>query len=57
MKDSYTQDFVDEKGNKSEMIITSAGKGKLNLKSNYKFIPPQKKYLCFFVSKFICQYQ
>ena len=47
MKDSYTQDFVDEKGNKSELIITSTGKKKVNLKSNYKLQHPEfdNKYM------------
>ena len=38
MKNSYTQDFVDEKGNRSELIITSEGSAKINLKSTFKKI-------------------
>ncbi len=47
MKKSYTQDFVDEKGNKSELIITSQGNTKINLKSNYKLQMPEfnNKYM------------
>ena len=42
-----TIDFVDEKGNKSEMIITSNGEGKINLKPNYKLQTPEfnNKYM------------
>ena len=47
MKNSYTQDFVDEKGNKSELIITPQGNAKINLKSNYKLQTPEfnNKYM------------
>ena len=41
------EDFVDEKGNKSEIIITSEGNGKINLKPNYKLQTPafNNKYM------------
>ena len=47
MKNSVTQDFVDEKGNKAELIITSNGDRKINLKSNYKLQTPEfnNKYM------------
>ncbi len=47
MKDSIQKDFVDEKGNKSELIITSVGDAKINLKSNYKLQTPEfnNKYM------------
>ncbi len=47
MKNSVTQDFVDEKGNKSEMIITSDNDKTVNLKSNYKLQRPDSnnKYM------------
>ena len=34
MKESIQKDFVDEKGNKSEIIITSVDGSKVNLKNN-----------------------
>ncbi|MCI6266214.1 MAG: hypothetical protein MR598_05145 [Erysipelotrichaceae bacterium] len=47
MKNSVTQDFVDEKGNKSELIITSDSNEKVNLKPNYKLQRPDtnNKYM------------
>lgn len=47
MKNSVTQDFVDEKGHKSELIITSDSNEKVNLKSNYKLQRPESdnKYM------------
>ena len=47
MKNSVVQDFVDEKGHKSELVITSAGNGKVNLKPNYKLQRPESdnKYM------------
>lgn len=47
MKNSVTQDFVDEKGHKSEMIITSNTNEKLILKGNYKLQRPDSnnKYM------------
>ena len=47
MKNSVTQDFVDEKGHKSEMIITSNTDEKVILKGNYKLQRPESnnKYM------------
>lgn len=47
MKNSVTQDFVDEKGHKSELIITSNSNERVNLKSNYKLQRPESnnKYM------------
>ena len=47
MKDYIQKDFVDEKGNKSELIITSEGNAKINLKSKYKLQTPEfnNKYM------------
>lgn len=47
MKNSVTQDFVDEKGNKSELIITSDNDKTVNLKPNYKLQRPDStnKYM------------
>ena len=47
MKNSVTQDFVDEKGHQSEMIITSDSEKKVNLKPNYKLQRPESdnKYM------------
>ncbi len=47
MKNSYVKDFIDEKGNKSELIITSEREGKINIKSNYKLQTPEfnNKYM------------
>ena len=47
MKNSVVQDFVDEKGNKSELVITSSGAEKVNLKPNYKLQRPEtnNKYM------------
>ena len=47
MKNSIVEDFVDEKGNKSEIIITSTNNGKVNLKTNYKLQSPEftNKYM------------
>ena len=47
MKNSVTQNFVDEKGNKSEMIITSNTDELVILKGNYKLQRPESnnKYM------------
>lgn len=47
MKNSVTQNFVDEKGNKSEMIITSNTDERVILKGNYKLQRPDSnnKYM------------
>lgn len=47
MKNSVVQNFVDEKGNKSELIITSNNNEKVNLKPNYKLQRPasNNKYM------------
>ena len=44
---SVTQNFVDEKGNKSEMIITSNNDEKVVLKGKYKLQRPESnnKYM------------
>ena len=41
MKNNITRDFVDEKGNKSEMILTSNDNERINLKPNYKLQRPE----------------
>ena len=47
MKNSVTQNFVDEKGHKSEMIITSNTSELVILKGNYKLQRPEfnNKYM------------
>ena len=47
MKNSVVHDFVDEKGNKSEMIISSNNEEKITLKPNYKLQRPKSdnKYM------------
>lgn len=47
MKNSVVQDFIDEKGRKSELIITSDTSDKVNLKPNYKLQRPESnnKYM------------
>lgn len=47
MKKSITQDFIDEKGQKSELIITSNNDEKVTLKGNYKLQRPESnnKYM------------
>ena len=40
MKNSVTQNFVDERGNKSSMIITSNSDERVILKGNYKLQRP-----------------
>lgn len=47
MKNSVTQNFVDEKGHKSEMIITSNTDERVILKGNYKLQRPESnnKYM------------
>ena len=47
MKNSVVQDFVDENGYQSELIIKSNGEGKINLKPNYKLQRPDtnNKYM------------
>ena len=47
MKNSVVHDFVDEKGKKSEMVITSNNDDKVELKTNYKLQRPESdnKYM------------
>ena len=47
MKNSVVQNFVDEKGNKSEMIITSNSDEKITLNFKYKLQRPESnnKYM------------
>lgn len=47
MKNSVTQNFVDEKGHKASMIITSNTEDKVILKGNYKLQRPESnnKYM------------
>ena len=47
MKNSVVHDFVDEKGNKSEMIISSNNDERITLKPNYKLQRPKSdnKYM------------
>lgn len=47
MKKSITQDFIDEKGQQSELIITSNNDEKVILKGNYKLQRPESnnKYM------------
>ena len=47
MKNSVVKNFVDEKGNKSELIITSSNDETVNLKPNYKLQRPDSnnKYM------------
>lgn len=47
MKNSVQQDFVDEKGNKAELIITSSDDVRVKLGSNYKLQRPSSdnKYM------------
>ncbi len=47
MKNNIVEDFIDEKGNRSEIIITSTSDRKINLKSNYKLQHPEftNKYM------------
>ena len=47
MKNSVVQNFVDENGKKSEMIITSNNDEKVTLKPNYKLQRPEStnKYM------------
>jgi len=47
MKNSVTHNFVDEKGHKSEMIITSNTEESVLLKGNYKLQRPEtnNKYM------------
>ena len=47
MENNIKEEFVDEKGNKAEMIITSSNNEKINLKHNYKLQRPESdnKYL------------
>lgn len=47
MKNSVTQEFVDEQGHKSELIISSNNDEKVNLKPNYKLQRPESnnKYM------------
>ena len=47
MNNNITKDFVDEKGDKTELILTSNDNTKVNLKSNYKLQRPEtdNKYM------------
>lgn len=47
MKNNIKEEFVDEKGNKSEIIITSTDNKKVNLTPNYKLQRPESnnKYM------------
>ena len=47
MKNNIREDFVDEKGNKAEIIITSNDNEHVNLKPNYKLQRPDSdnKYM------------
>lgn len=47
MKNSVTHDFVDEKGQKSELIITSNSDKEVKIKPNYKLQRPESnnKYM------------
>ena len=47
MKNSVSKNFVDEKGNRAELIITSGEKKKVNLHPNYKLQRPESdnKYM------------
>ena len=47
MKNSVVHDFVDEKGKKSEIVITSNNDEKIELKPNYKLQRPESdnKYM------------
>lgn len=41
MKNNITRDFVDERGNNSELILTSNDNEKVNLRPNYKLQRPE----------------
>ena len=41
MNNNITRDFVDEKGNNSELILTSNDNEKVNLRANYKLQRPE----------------
>ena len=47
MKKNIVKDFIDEKGNNSELIITSKNEEKIHLKPNYKLQRPESnnKYM------------
>lgn len=47
MKNNIKEDFVDEKGNKAEIIITSTDNEKVELNKNYKLQRPtsDNKYM------------
>ena len=47
MNNSVVHDYVDEKGNKNEMLISSNNDEKINLKPNYKLQRPESnnKYM------------
>lgn len=47
MKNNIKEEFIDEKGNKSEIIITSEDTNAINIKSNYKLQRPDSnnKYM------------
>ena len=47
MNNNITKSFVDDKGNKTEMILTSNDTSKVTLKANYKLQRPESnnKYM------------
>ena len=47
MKNNFKEEFVDEKGNKSEIILTSTDNEKIKLDKHYKLQRPESdnKYL------------
>ena len=47
MKNNITKDFVDEKGENAELILTSSDDKAINLKPNYKLQRPESnnKYM------------
>jgi len=47
MNNNITKNFVDERGNKTELILTSNDTKKVNLKNNYKLQRPDSdnKYM------------
>lgn len=47
MKNNITKDFVDEKGENTELVLTSSDDRTINLKNNYKLQRPEtnNKYM------------
>ena len=43
MKNSVTQNFIDEKGNESELIITAQNDKEVKIKPNYKLQRPESQ--------------